>query len=464
MEAVQGLFHPFTLQFVSFSKARRCAFHFCKLPTYLEAQPSPWRRVLSSPPMASPLKPQLAILDSTAPCSTSSASSFSSTSSSSSSSLFSSLPSFCWSFKRTALPDPEFEISSPLLDVERPKDCFLEKKALSRIVLIFVSVFWGTYGPAVRFVYEQPNAPSPSLLLLLRKALSVMFFVCFLPLETSRSGHELERPNSEMTCKEENIAQVDRGLHGLLSDVIGIEWIAAIELGLWTFLGTASQTDGLENTTATRAGFLMQSVTVLVPVLSSFAGVRVKKITWIATFLALLGVTCISLQSHLNAPMSFSWETLLSNVDISKGDLEILLSALFYALCTVRLGDYAAKMEVLQLSSRLMVVSSVLAAVWFLIDPTEAKWQLHPSAPILSAIIFSALVPGTLASLGQTLGQKFISPAEAQVYYSLQPFFSALFAALLLKEEVDMTTWAAGLILFIATLLISIDGLLSKQT
>ena len=51
---------------------------------------------------------------------------------------------------------------------------------------------------------------------------------------------------------------------------------AGIELGLYNFLGTASQALGLQLTSATRASFLVQLTAVLVPVLSYF-GVRPRR-------------------------------------------------------------------------------------------------------------------------------------------------------------------------------------------
>ncbi|MCO5559610.1 hypothetical protein L7F22_013211 [Adiantum nelumboides] len=316
----------------------------------------------------------------------------------------------------SALPDSTKERSLPSQDVPARKG-FWETKGTARFLLLLVSVFWGTYGPAIRYVYLQPHPPSPSILTLARKAVSVLFFLCFLPLETSIA--EPMPVDEELASQEENYSELDGGysdqLPGFLTDVLGIEWFAAIELGLWTFLGTACQTDGLENTTATRAAFLLQSVTVMVPVLSIISGIRVTPITWLATILALLGVTSISLQSQLSASDPLSLSAFSSILDLSKGDLEILLAGLFYALCTVRLGNYAAKVQAIQLSTKLMVISTCLAASWVLLDHTGKGLQALPNANIILAIIFSALVPGTLASICQTIGQRYISAAEAQV-------------------------------------------------
>lgn len=372
--------------------------------------------------------------------------------------------------------DSEQEKKPPLK--EKPvTTSFWESKSAARILLLLVPVFWGTYGPAVRYVYEQPYSPSPSVLTLARKAVSLIFFFCFLPLEASNSSSQ-QSTEQVVPGGTDTVEMDSRGfstvnqLSGYLTDAVGVEWTSAIELGLWTFLGTACQTDGLENTTATRAGFLLQTVTVLVPALSTSSGVKVKPVTWAATILALLGVTFMSLQLHGDASVTVPWSTIWSNLDISRGDLEMLLAAFFYALCTVRLGKYAAKAQAVQLSTNLMVVSTILSASWVLFDlikiclegsPSNGALNLDsnflPSPSVLLAIIFSALVPGTLASLAQTIGQKVIPAAEAQVYYSLQPFWSTVFATVILKENVNLTTWVAGTMLVTAAFMASFDTL-----
>ncbi|CAM9817987.1 unnamed protein product, partial [Hapterophycus canaliculatus] len=71
---------------------------------------------------------------------------------------------------------------------------------------------------------------------------------------------------------------------------------AGAELGLWLFLGGTVQVWGLELTTASRAGFLVQLTTVIVPVLEAFLGRRkLKPQVWFACALATVGVAMVSL-------------------------------------------------------------------------------------------------------------------------------------------------------------------------
>jgi hypothetical protein len=41
----------------------------------------------------------------------------------------------------------------------------------ARLYLVLVPFLWGTYGPALRFIYSQPHAPSASIITLSRKGM-----------------------------------------------------------------------------------------------------------------------------------------------------------------------------------------------------------------------------------------------------------------------------------------------------
>ncbi len=92
---------------------------------------------------------------------------------------------------------------------------------------------------------------------------------------------------------------------------------------------------GLQLTSATRAGFLVQLTAVLVPVLSALAGVKVSSRIWGAAVLALSGTCLIALDGAAPASDALSAAT---DSPIAVGDLYLLGACLFYSLATVRLG------------------------------------------------------------------------------------------------------------------------------
>ncbi|KAG0594713.1 hypothetical protein M758_UG102300 [Ceratodon purpureus] len=324
----------------------------------------------------------------------------------------------------------------------------------ARLYLVLVPFLWGTYGPALRFIYSQPHAPSASIITLSRKVASVVFFLLLQPLE-----------NAVKKSSSENVYN-GSGVSGEESKA-GSSWGAAAELGFWTFLGTALQTNALGSTTATRAGFILQTITVIVPLISAVSGSHVSKITWGSAFLALTGVALMSAVGNEGAAGGSISSLLCSEGSAGcqsalMGDLEVLAAAFFYAINTIRLGVHAKKMSALDLSTRVMVVSTVCTCVWAGYDYATATldgrdgglaWQGLTSPEVLGATIFAALVPGTLAHLAQAVGQKTIPPSEAQVYYSLQPVWAALYSAVLLHESMSPLAWGAGCLIVFAALL-----------
>ena len=70
---------------------------------------------------------------------------------------------------------------------------------------------------------------------------------------------------------------------------------AGTELGIYTTLGFAFQSIGLETTTASRSAFLLYLNVKFVPFLALiFLGRDISKETWTSAFLALLGTTLLS--------------------------------------------------------------------------------------------------------------------------------------------------------------------------
>jgi drug/metabolite transporter (DMT)-like permease len=151
-------------------------------------------------------------------------------------------------------------------------------------LLAAVPVVWGTYAPLVKYTLSLDRAP-PVLLFNLASyaasfaALAMTLFAARLPL---------------------------------------MSWTAlqgGMELGLWLFLGSTVQGQctvichlhmqvtfavvavyGLQDTTASRAAFLVQMTTVFVPILESIASRKaLPPQLWLACSLALAGILCLSL-------------------------------------------------------------------------------------------------------------------------------------------------------------------------
>ncbi|KAL4428009.1 hypothetical protein ABPG75_002098 [Micractinium tetrahymenae] len=214
--------------------------------------------------------------------------------------------------------------------------------------------------------------------------------------------------------------------------------IAATELGTWLFLATGIQTLGLQLTTATRAGFLIQATALLTPLLASLAGHRPSRNVWAGCVVALAGCLAIAADASATDPDDVGAFSL-------GGDVAILAAAFFFSLATVRLGTYARAIPAVELAAAKSTVLGGAALGTFLVvaaamtaagEPLSDLWPGWDSSPVAWAVLcYAALGPGALAAFLHAKGQSVVPPADAQVIFSTMPLWSIAFAFLLLGGE-----------------------------
>ena len=207
---------------------------------------------------------------------------------------------------------PQKSRSIDLLDPGPAED---RPQASDYATLAVVPAVWGTYAPLVRLIYGGAVAPPP----LLFNAAS--FAVSLLSLATARAvrGERGDR---------------DGGGKGPVLR-------AGAELGLWLFLGSSLQLQGLQSTSSIRAAVLVQTTTVIVPLLESAVKRRLLPLpVYASCALATLGVVILSSQEV----------SVHSSLALAQGDLLVLAAALCYSTHVLRLGSLAADCDPLDLS------------------------------------------------------------------------------------------------------------------
>ena len=131
---------------------------------------------------------------------------------------------------------------------------------------------------------------------------------------------------------------------------------AGLELGFWLLLGSATQTIGLQYTSASRSAFITALYVVLVPLIIQLSLIlrrlwaqktttkkvaqieQVQTPVWVTAFIALIGVGILS----------FDRQT--PNI----GELWTLATALSYALYIIRIENYARRFNALSLAAAQM--------------------------------------------------------------------------------------------------------------
>lgn len=188
-------------------------------------------------------------------------------------------------------------------------------------------------------------------------------------------------------------------------------------------------------TTVTNAGFLVNTATVMTPVLAwLLVGHRIGRAVTLAAPLTLIGALLMSGGN-------------LSLTRMNSGDLLCLASAMGYAVWMVGLGHHAVRYgRPLGTTFVQFAVSAALVlpvALWTKMPELQAIGQAAPELVMLG-VISTALAFGLM-----TWAQRYIAAPTAAIIVSAEGVFGALGARLLLGEQTSaLGLFGAALILF----------------
>ncbi len=210
--------------------------------------------------------------------------------------------------------------------------------------------------------------------------------------------------------------------------------------GLFLFAGTSMQQLGIMTTSASKAGFLTALYLVLVPVFGFFLGKKVKLWVWIGVALALVGVWFLS----VNLEMS-----------IQKGDILILIGALFWALQILALDHFTPKLDALELAFGQFLTAALLGLAVNL--TTESSlFAFDPSA--WGPLLYSGVVAVGIGFTLQVFGQSRVESALASLIMSLEAVFALLGGMIILGERLSGREWFGSVMMLAAVILVQLKG------
>ncbi len=211
--------------------------------------------------------------------------------------------------------------------------------------------------------------------------------------------------------------------------------------GTILFLGSALQQAGLLTTTASNAGFITSLYVVIVPLVMLIGwGERPHWLAIVAVLLAAVGAFLLSTGGNLK---------------IQSGDTLELLGAVFWSLHVVVLGKFAPSFDAISFSAGQLLVGSLLnfiAAVLF------EHSGMPLTAPMLGAILYTALISLGLGYTLQIWGQRHTPPTDAAILLSLESVFAVVGAWLVLNERLSGIQIAGCVIILAAVILSQAKG------
>lgn len=343
---------------------------------------------------------------------------------------------------------------------------------ISRIgVLLSVPFAWGTYAPAVKIAYAAASEPSvPGIVL---SAGQYFFAVLTLSIAASVVGRDAtssRRADDKDDWRPARTRASNRST-----------WLAAFELGSYLFIANLLQVVGLARVPTDRAAFLVQTSTLVVPLIDAArrGGLgRLPARTWVASLLAFVGVVTMSggvsaasLLSVFGGASSSAAAAVPTRLALpASGDLLILGAALVYSWHVIRLSVLAPTIEPLRLAPRKAASELVLACaglcLLLLVPSLPAGQELRAFGAELATLDGSklALLAGAAAWMGavttgytiwaQSYGQGgTVSAPVASLIYTSQPLWSAAFAYLLLGEGLQQSEAVGGSLIICALVL-----------
>lgn len=341
-------------------------------------------------------------------------------------------------------------------------------------ILAIVPIVWGSYSPLVKGLYSTAEvvAPPPLIFNLMS------YFVSSAAL--TAANYISSRSNlGKLNASKPNLSS---GSSTAISKRYSLEWRAGVELGLWLFLGSTVQISGIQLTTAIRAAILVQLTTILVPFFETIL-VNKKAISsklWASCLIAMIGVITVSTDvgSVNNSCSTFSWSCIdksliafLENIKFNTGDLLVSLSAIFYSMHVIRLGKFASRVSpvklaqiksITELTFSAAAISLVcifggndmnsLAKFTSYIEVLRTSFVESGQIFVLLAVLWNGAFATALTTWAQTMGQRSVSPTTANLLYSSQPIWAALFSFSFLRESLSSSTIIGSSLLLFAVL------------
>jgi drug/metabolite transporter (DMT)-like permease len=277
---------------------------------------------------------------------------------------------------------------------------------MADLALIAVMAIWGSSFSVLRFFLGGTGAPrlaSPILLIAARMGLASVLLAGFLSAH-AQGRAELRRIFSRRSIREAGSLLRDGVLCGSL-------------LGL----GFLLQIEGLQRTTASRSGFLTGLVVVFTPL-----------------FELLLFRKRPAPPALAGVGLAFGGMALLAGptggagASTAAGDALTVGCALVFALHIIALGRVASRHAVLPL---LLVQLATVWAIAAVAGPLVEASALASAPRLWLAIAYLAVFATLLAFGVQTWAQRELAPVRIALLSSLEPVFAALWASLLLGEQ-----------------------------
>jgi drug/metabolite transporter (DMT)-like permease len=215
-------------------------------------------------------------------------------------------------------------------------------------------------------------------------------------------------------------------------------WLAGLENAVWFTLIYATQSIGLQSSSASRSAFISVLYVAVVPLVMRFSGRRVRLVEWLAVLVAVLGI----------------WLLTAPSGQAASGDAWVFSSVIFGAIQLVRLEVLSNRFASWPLTAVTVCCGVILSLVWLAFDLRGLHLGLldRVSFPWWQVVYLGVIVTG-LGTWLMALGQARVSGVRTAMIFALEPVWAALLAAVVLREHLGVLGWCGGVLVVAANVL-----------
>ncbi len=215
---------------------------------------------------------------------------------------------------------------------------------------------------------------------------------------------------------------------------------AGLVLGILLFAGFASQTSGLQFTTASKSALITGVNLLIVPFAQYFI---IKRKVGYENWIGVIAVT-VGLYMLTNPAVN----------GINKGDLVTLICAFSWAFYIISLDVFSKKYNLYILVLTQFVLVSILSFLFAIIF--ESPGDIHFGTISILGLLYTALPATLIATFLGNKYQKETAPVRAAIIFTFEQPSAVLFAIIFLKD--------AFLLLQIIGAVLMISGILFSET
>ncbi|MDW8033446.1 MAG: DMT family transporter [Nitrososphaerota archaeon] len=279
----------------------------------------------------------------------------------------------------------------------------ISQKTLGSLILVLVSILWGTSFPLIKIVTIIIDANGYVAFRFLITVLILLPYFIHVLLKRRNELYKVIKPGTI--------------------------------LGLIYFGGIFLQGIGTKYTTASNSGFI---TSFYIPLVYAIDVLKHRlnyshKLT-LALFLSMLGIYLISGGSH----------------ELRIGDLIVLISAFFWAFQIIAIDRFSKEgFFSLDLVFFQYAVTALLGLASISSPPDLGK-----VIEVFFPLLYLAAICSVLVGVLQIVGQRYTIASQASFIYALEPLFATLFSFILLGERLDSAE-LVGAFLIINSVIIS---------